>query len=280
MSDSQLMTNWICVCAEGKTVDGRDIKREWITDAAELYDPHLYTALLWPEHSRNYGNRGRVLELMCQEDDEGVMRLYAKLCPNLSLMQANVDGQLLFCSAEFTPDGNFRGTGKSYLEGLGVTDEPASVYTERMRFSKRSKNKIYGALKPLVFDEVKEIHEEVKMSGNKKKGWRNMFSIEEEQQQPETPADGDKLQALAEALDDIERRLSALEGKAEETATAVEEVQEDVETVKDVVDTQEFKTLRDNITGIVKNFSKLDKKVTNLPSRNPKGDGRKEFKFL
>ncbi|CAI1906285.1 GPO family capsid scaffolding protein [Serratia proteamaculans] len=279
MSDSQLMTNWICVCAEGKTVDGRDIKREWITDAAELYDPHLYTALLWPEHSRNYGNRGRVLELMCQEDDEGVMRLYAKLCPNLSLMQANVDGQLLFCSAEFTPDGNFRGTGKSYLEGLGVTDEPASVYTERMRFSKRSKNKIYGALKPLVFDEVKEIKEEVKMSGNKKKGWRNMFSIEDEQPQPENPSDGDKLQALAEALAGFETRLSALEGKTEETATAVEEVQEDVETVKDVVDTQEFKTLRDNISGIVKNFSKLDKKVTQLPSRNP-GKGRQPFKFL
>jgi uncharacterized coiled-coil protein SlyX len=194
-------------------------------------------------------------------------------------MQANAEGQLLFCSAEFTPDGNFRGTGKSYLEGLGVTDSPASVYTERMRFSKRHKNKRYGALKPLAFDVVKEIKEEVKMSGNKKKGWRSMFSIEEEPQQPEIPADGDKLQALAEALADFEARLSALEGKAAETATAVEEVQEDVDTVKEVVDTQEFKTLRDNIGGIVKNFSKLDKRVTQLPSRNP-GKGRQPFKFL
>jgi len=149
-----------------------------------------------------------------------------------------------------------------------------------MRFSKRSKNKIYGALKPLVFDEVKEINEEVKMSGNKKKGWRNMFSIEDEQPQPENPSDGDKLQALAEALAAFESRLAALEGKTEETATAVEEVQEDVETVKEVVDTQEFKTLRDNITGIVKNFNKLDKKITNLPNRNPKGDGRKPFNYL
>ncbi|MGP1150217.1 GPO family capsid scaffolding protein [Serratia sp. CY49633] len=279
MSDSQLMTNWICVCAEGDTVDGRDIKRQWIMDAAELYDPNLYTALLWPEHSRNYGNRGRVLAAMCQEGDDGIMRLYVQLCPNISLMQANAEGQLLFCSAEFTPDGNFRGTGKSYLEGLGVTDSPASVYTERMRFSKRHKNKRYGALKPLAFDEVKEIKEEVKMSGNKKKGWRSMFSIEEEPQQPEIPADGDKLQALAEALADIETRLSALEGKAAETANAVEEVQEDVDTVKEVVDTQEFKTLRDNIGGIVKNFSKLDKRVTQLPSRNP-GKGRQPFKFL
>ncbi|WP_273974635.1 GPO family capsid scaffolding protein, partial [Serratia ureilytica] len=101
------------------------------------------TALLWPEHSRNYGNRGRVLAAMCQEGDDGIMRLYVQLCPNISLMQANAEGQLLFCSAEFTPDGNFRGTGKSYLEGLGVTDSPASVYTERMRFSKRHKNKRY-----------------------------------------------------------------------------------------------------------------------------------------
>ncbi|HEJ8082650.1 TPA: GPO family capsid scaffolding protein [Serratia marcescens] len=279
MSDSQLMTNWICVCAEGDTVDGRDIKRQWIMDAAELYDPNLYTALLWPEHSRNYGNRGRVLAAMCQEGDDGIMRLYVQLCPNISLMQANAEGQLLFCSAEFTPDGNFRGTGKSYLEGLGVTDSPASVYTERMRFSKRHKNKRYGALKPLAFDEVKEIKEEVKMSGNKKKGWRSMFSIEEEPQQPEIPADGDKLQALAEALADFEARLSVLEGKAAETANAVEEVQEDVDTVKEVVDTQEFKTLRDNIGGIVKNFSKLDKRVTQLPSRNP-GKGRQPFKFL
>ncbi|HBL7013920.1 TPA: GPO family capsid scaffolding protein [Serratia marcescens] len=279
MSDSQLMTNWICVCAEGDTVDGRDIKRQWIMDAAELYDPNLYTALLWPEHSRNYGNRGRVLAAMCQEGDDGIMRLYVQLCPNISLMQANAEGQLLFCSAEFTPDGNFRGTGKSYLEGLGVTDSPASVYTERMRFSKRHKNKRYGALKPLAFDEVKEIKEEVKMSGNKKKGWRSMFSIEEDPQQPEIPADGDKLQALAEALADFEARLSALEGKAAETANAVEEVQEDVDTVKEVVDTQEFKTLRDNIGGIVKNFSKLDKRVTQLPSRNP-GKGRQPFKFL
>lgn len=280
MSDSQLMTNWICVCAEGDTVDGRDIKRQWIMDAAELYDPNLYTALLWPEHSRNYGNRGRVLAAMCQEGDDGIMRLYVQLCPNISLMQANAEGQLLFCSAEFTPDGNFRGTGKSYLEGLGVTDSPASVYTERMRFSKRHKNKRYGALKPLAFDEVKAIKEEVKMSGNKKKGWRSMFSIEEEPQQPEMPEDGDKLQALAEALAEIETRLSALEGKAAETANAVEEVQEDVDTVKEVVDTQEFKTLRDNIGGIVKNFRKLDEHTTQLPNKNPKGDGRKVFNYL
>ncbi len=53
-----------------------------------------------------------------------------------------------------------------------------------------------------------------------------------------------------------------------------------MDTVKEVVDTQAFKTLRDNIGGIVKNFRKLDEHTTQLPNKNPKGDGRKVFDYL
>lgn len=125
MSASQLATNWICIATAGETVDKRAIEEQWLLDAAELYDPSLYTALLWPEHSRNFGNMGEVLELKAERDDEGILRLYARLCPGISLLQANANGQLLFLSPEFTPDGNFRNTGKTYLEGLAVTDSPA-----------------------------------------------------------------------------------------------------------------------------------------------------------
>ncbi len=58
-------------------------------------------------------------------------------------------------SPEFTPDGNFRNTGKTYLEGLAVTDSPAGVSTTRLRFS-RTKGKRIGPYKPLAFDEVRE----------------------------------------------------------------------------------------------------------------------------
>ncbi|HDL6707280.1 TPA: GPO family capsid scaffolding protein, partial [Yersinia enterocolitica] len=58
MSVSHLTTTWLCVCAEGKTLDGRDIERQWILDAVELYNPRMYTAQLWPEHSRTYGPVG------------------------------------------------------------------------------------------------------------------------------------------------------------------------------------------------------------------------------
>ncbi len=283
MSNSHLMTGWICVCAEGETVDGREIKRKLLTDAAETYNPQLYTALLWPEHSRNFGNMGQVLELMSEEDGEGIMRLYARLCPNLSLMQANVAGQLIFCSAEFTPDGNFRGTGKSYLEGLGVTDEPASVYTERMRFNSRNKNKRYGALKPLVIDEVTPIKEAREMAAGKNKSkWRSLFNIQDEEQPGEetAPAPDDKIQVLAQAVADLEARVLSLENKTDATDTAVEEVVADVEVVKEVVDTEDFAKLRNNLPGIIKNFGKLENKITTLPKRAPNGDGKKPFKHL
>lgn len=181
MSASQLATNWICIATAGETVDKRAIEEQWLLDAAELYDPSLYTALLWPEHSRNFGNMGEVLELKAERDDEGILRLYARLCPGISLLQANANGQLLFLSPEFTPDGNFRNTGKTYLEGLAVTDSPAGVSTTRLRFS-RTKGKRIGPYKPLAFDEVREFKKEKGMSKAKKAG--AIFSVLKNQKRP------------------------------------------------------------------------------------------------
>lgn len=231
MSASQLATNWICIATAGETVDKRAIEEQWLLDAAELYDPSLYTALLWPEHSRNFGNMGEVLELKAERDDEGILRLYARLCPGISLLQANANGQLLFLSPEFTPDGNFRNTGKTYLEGLAVTDSPAGVSTTRLRFS-RTKGKRIGPYKPLAFDEVREFKKEKGMSKTAKKGWRHFFSIEE----PEATAEQetsqpDALQALAEALDAIDKRVSAIEtrlGEAEEAVSMFDNIWQSV----------------------------------------------------
>ncbi|BEB22751.1 GPO family capsid scaffolding protein [Escherichia coli] len=221
MSGSQLATNWICIATAGETVDKRFIEEQWLLDAAELYDPSLYTALLWPEHSRNFGNMGEVLEVKAERDDEGILRLYARLCPAISLLQANADGQLLFLSPEFTPDGNFRNTGKTYLEGLAITDSPAGVSTTRLRFS-RTRGKRIGPYKPLAFDEVREFKKEKGMSKTAKKGWRHFFSIEEPEQTPEQePSQSDALQALAEALDAIDKRVSAIETRLGEAEEAV-----------------------------------------------------------
>lgn len=277
------MTDWICICAEGETGDRRYIERDWLIDAADLYNPKLKNAMIFRSHFRQReeeaDNYGEVLALKCEESqDDGLMRLYARLRPNIKLMLANAEDQLFFCSAEFTPDGNFRGTGKTYLEGLVVTDEPASVYVDRLNFSRsQHRGARFAATQPFTIKEH--------VMSKQKNGWRKCFGIME-QAPAETPAEPDKLQALAEAVAALENRVAALEGQAEQTETSVEEVkqdvaevQEDVETVKEVVDTKEFKLLRDNIGGIVKSFSKLDSRITTLPNKNP-GTGRKPFNFL
>ncbi|MEY1238756.1 GPO family capsid scaffolding protein [Providencia manganoxydans] len=276
---SQLMTNWICIATEGETVDGRKIEASWIEEAAELYDTNLYTACIWPEHERYFGSMGEVLAVKAERDNDGALRLYAQLCPNHHLLQANRDGQLLFTSAEFTPDGNFRGTGKTYLEGLGVTCSPASVGTTRLRF-KSGKNKYrYGSLKPLVIDEVKQFKDKTKMAKEKKGGWKSFFNIEDSSDSGSSSTDEVTLENIKEALQEFNTRLTSIESRLDSTETDVEEVQEDIEVVKDVVDTAEFKQLKDNISNIVKNFSKLDSKITNLPNKNPRGDKKKESRF-
>jgi len=268
------MTEWLCIATEGETVDKRFLTQQMLIDAAETYNPNLYTALLWPEHGRSE-NVGEVLDVKAEAGGDGLIRLYARLCPSVELIYANHNGKLIFTSVELTPDGDFRGTGRYYLEGLGVTDEPASVGTTRMRFNKRTHNYLIGKSVPLKFNKVKEVN----MAGKEKSKskWRSLFSIEDEQtQEEETQPEPDKLQAMAEALAALENRVAALETKTDETDSTVDDIQSDVETVKEVVDTEEFARLRDNLPAIVKNFSK---QVTTLPKNNPKGT-KSKFKFL
>jgi uncharacterized coiled-coil protein SlyX len=78
---------------------------------------------------------------------------------------------------------------------------------------------------------------------------------------------------LAEAVNNLEERLA----KVEEQLSAA---QGDIETIAEVVDTEEFASLRDNLPTILTNFSKLDKKVTALPKRQFGDKGGKGFKFL
>ena len=272
---SQLMTRWLCICQEGPTVDGRLIKREWLTEAAELYDPSKYTAMIWPEHDRWYGSVGRVLELKAEPDGEGIMSLFARLCPDANLIYANKSGQLLFCSAEFSPDGDWRGSGKTYLEGLGVTNSPASVGTTRLQFNSES-NKRRGEFKALVIEEFTEFEEEDKKLSDKanKPSWRKVFGLKEPSKGRQfaddtttTTTEGvdpDKLSQLAEALASVEDQLTA--------------VMDAVDKIKTAIDTKEFASLRDNLPNILTNFKKMEDLVTKEPDNNPAGT--KEFNFL
>lgn len=145
MNESTLRTGWVCIATEGKAVDGRDITRDWLTDMAETYDPTYYTAVIWPEHDR-WSSYGTVQALKTEEVD-GKYKLYAILCPNRDLIYWNQGGQYQFCSIE--PFEQFADLGRTYLIGLGVTDQPASTGTTHLKFSKSNKGQVIGTSEPL-----------------------------------------------------------------------------------------------------------------------------------
>ncbi|MDS0093385.1 hypothetical protein [Enterobacter hormaechei] len=104
-----------------------------------------------------------------------------------------------------------------------------------------------------------------------KKKWQSYFGIkpkfEDENSQDDPPAD-DKLQALASALNDLEARVGKIE-------TQLNSVQDDVDTITEVVDTEEFSVIRDNAKEIVTRFNELgnkggQRKQRQVPSKSGK----------
>lgn len=108
--------------------------------------------MMWPYHVSspvyrwNATNFGKVVALKA-EDRPDATYLLARLQPNKFALAANRDRQKIFTSAEF--EKNYMGTGRSFLNGLALTDVPASPWTTELMFSQQQHNSIYG--QPEVF---------------------------------------------------------------------------------------------------------------------------------
>ena len=121
-------TSWICILTAGPTVDGRFIAQETVDQCAESYDPKVYNARINIDHN-SYGSKvGSVLEVKAEGP-----KLMAKLKPNDFLLYLIQQGQYLHTSCEIQMD--FAKTGKAYLTGLALTDEPASLGTDELHLS-------------------------------------------------------------------------------------------------------------------------------------------------
>lgn len=132
----------IRVAKEGNTIDGRYIKRNWLTEMAETYNSEVYPARIFVEHMRGFSPDspffcgGDVVKVEAKEDADGKMVLYADVAPNEKFKTTQQADQKVFPSIEVIE--NFVGTGKAYLGGLGATDSPASLGTEKFKFSANS----------------------------------------------------------------------------------------------------------------------------------------------
>ncbi|MGF1804176.1 GPO family capsid scaffolding protein [Aliivibrio sifiae] len=128
----------ICILSAGKTVDGREISQQVIDDIAETYNPKTYNARINEEHWSWSEKFGSVLSVEKRAD-----KLFAILKPNSRLLNTIEKGQLLHTSCEYIE--NFSDSGKAYLTGLALTDEPASLGTTEIHLSTKDKGegKIY-----------------------------------------------------------------------------------------------------------------------------------------
>ncbi len=171
MEYSPVSTGWVCVATEGDTIDGRKIEPSWITDLAETYNPKLYTALIWEEHNRDLDNLGEVLEAR-SETSAGLKKLYVRIRPTAKLMSYNEHGQKLFCSIEVKDD--FPDVGRFYLSGLAVTDSPASIGTDRLKFSVNKRYFSRFDAKTLISNPIAfSLKDSITMAG---KGWVSAIS--------------------------------------------------------------------------------------------------------
>lgn len=211
-----LVSDWKRVATSGKTADGRTIEAQDLRDMADSYDPALYTATIWYEHIRYFGSLGTVAALKAEDVEGGKVGLFAQLKPNEYLLRMNKEGQKLFTSVEIEPE--FADTGKAYLRGMAVTDEPASLGTEALHFSRRAgAGNHFANLEPLGDLTPPDSEEAAALSFFTRLMHAVQGKAPESPATPEnesTPMDPKTVQAFAAAVDKLGTVATSLETSA------------------------------------------------------------------
>lgn len=190
-----IRTGFVKVAQSGKTMDGREIKPEWLIEAANNYSKDIYTANIYPEHWEWAHNYGTVEALQYSEDEDGVVSLYADMAPNAFWQSDARFGQRLFTSIAVMP--NFAETGEHYLYSMAATNNPASLGVEQLQFSKKTPQ--------ALFLEAVEAEEMPKPKAN-------LFSLFNRNKSRET----DMPPKTNPELDDLKQQYAALAQKVSE----------------------------------------------------------------
>lgn len=252
---AKLTTDFIKVAQAGPAIDGRTIREEWLRDMAETYNPSSYTAMLWPEHCRWFGNFGEVLELRLAPDEKGVPSLFARVAPNASMLDYNAAGQGLFYSIEV--DENFADSGKAYLVGLGVTDSPASLGMPSTRFTAQ---KGTGCFSNVPFSPLSPAADEA--PNWFKKFFPQLFTKPEgaEPEHTEAPAKEDPMPESEERLAALEETVNALSGQITALDSRLAELEVDVAANnggEPANDDPAYKALAKQLGALRKDFARL-----------------------
>lgn len=137
------------VAVSGSTIDGREISGELLKAAAKNYDPTVYGARVNVEHIKSiFPNSelcamGDVTALSTEDITEGPLAgrvaLNAEIEPTDRMKKLTDEGKKIYSSIELYPDAL---DGKPYIMGLAMTDTPASLGTERLKFAAQQREQV------------------------------------------------------------------------------------------------------------------------------------------
>lgn len=211
-------SNFFCIAVEGPTVDGREISREMLQQMADSYAPATYTARINCEHIAGYSPEkpfnayGTVLALETREVElviggaaKKLLGLFAQIDANEQLVALNKAGQKLFSSMEVRS--NFAGTNGAYLVGLAVTDTPASLGTEPLKFAAMARDNHFTAAHEISALELEAEAPDLATADAVQRGvlaaFKSLFGstkVEAPKEEKQPPANDNQIQQFADAV--------------------------------------------------------------------------------
>ncbi|QUG76364.1 phage capsid protein [Erwinia sp. E602] len=138
------------VMTSGATIDGRKTTPDQLRQMAAAYNPTVYGARVNIEHylspipDSTFCAMGDVVALSVEDISEGALAgevaLFAEIEPTARMKTMTDEGKKIYSSVEIHP--NFALTNGPYLVGLAMTDTPASLGTDKLKFASEKRAEV------------------------------------------------------------------------------------------------------------------------------------------
>ncbi|HBQ1652524.1 MULTISPECIES: GPO family capsid scaffolding protein [Klebsiella] len=249
------------VAVSGNTVDGREIQPQHLRDAAANYNLNVYAARVNIEHflspypGSDFGAMGDVTALSTEDITEGPLAgrtaLYAEIDPSDRMVQMTDKGQKVYSSIELAPQ--FALNGKAYVVGLAMTDTPASLGTDRLKFAAQQRASVMAfnnqqGEPPMITEAIEaEVIELAAQRSDEGKQWFNrVMGILGKGQKTDDQRFGQvhqAVEAVAQSQVDLGERFSTAEQERQQDKAAIQKL------------TADLAALRQQLEGTDGNFS-------------------------
>ncbi|MFK8832479.1 GPO family capsid scaffolding protein [Klebsiella michiganensis] len=249
------------VAVSGNTVDGREIQPQHLRDAAANYNLEVYAArvniehILSPYPGSDFGAMGDVVALSAEDITEGPLAgrtgLYAEIEPSERMKQMTDKGQKVYSSIELHPQ--FALNGKAYMMGLAMTDTPASLGTERLKFAAQQRASVMAfnnqqVEAPMITEAIEaEVIELAAQRSDEGKQWFNrVMGILGKGQKTDDQRFGQvhqAVEAVAQSQVDLGEQFSTAEQERQQDKAAIQKL------------TADLAALRQQLEGTDGNFS-------------------------